>query len=425
VKYDARAKAEVVVDPPTLVAKTLRERKGRRFPILAGVINAPTLRADGSPLETPGFDEATGLIFDPRGVEFPLIQWKPTRDHARAALTTLEDVIKDFPFFAEVDRSVALSAQLTSLVRRSLPSAPMHAVSATVAGSGKGKLVDIASVLATGEKAPVVAAGKSEEELEKRLGALLLAGATIIAIDNIEAPLGGELLCQTLTQERVQPRILGKSHAPETSTGASIFATGNGLVLVGDLTRRSLLSRLDAQCERPELRIFDRDPVEYTKANRPALVAAALTVLHAYNVAGRPGKPAALGSFEAWSDLVRGALTWLGCADPAESLETVRQSDPVRACLATIMAQWKAVFRFDRVTVAQVIDRAIEMRDAVFIHPELRDALLKVAGQGGALNSRVLGNWLATHKGRILGGLRFEQPGSRQGVALWQLATVE
>ena len=334
-------------------------------------------------------------------------------------------MIKDFPFVSKADRAVALSAMVTAPVRRSLPSAPMHASTATVAGSGKSKLVDIASVISTGEKAPVVAAGKTEEELEKKLGSLLLVGSPIIAIDNIETPLGGELLCQILTQERVRPRILGKSHAPETSTGAGVFATGNGLVLVGDLTRRSLLSRLDAKCEFPELRTFDCDPVAHAKAHRPALVVAAITILHAYNCAGRPDKPTPLGSFEAWSDLVRGALIWLGCADPIESMETVRESDPLRASLATVIAQWKAVVGFDRVTVAQVIGRAIEMHDGAFVRPELRDALLKVAGAGGEVNSRMLGNWLAKYKDRIVGGLRFEQPGTRDGVAVWQLAEAD
>ena len=38
-------------------------------------------------------------------------------------------------------------------------------------------------------------------------------------------------------------------------------ATGNNLVLVGDMTRRALLCRLDPERERPELRRFDSDPV--------------------------------------------------------------------------------------------------------------------------------------------------------------------
>jgi putative DNA primase/helicase len=431
IKFDKRENADVVADPPLWIVKTLRERKGKlRFPVLTGVINAPTLREDAAILDAPGYDLATGLLFDPQGVEFPFLPDRPTRNDATAALALLRDLIGTFPFVGEVDRAVALSAILTALVRRSLPSAPLHAFSSPVAGSGKSKLVDIASVIATGREAGVIAQGKSKEEFEKRLGAVLLAGDPIIAIDNCEAPLGGVLLCQCLSQRTVQPRILGQSRAPETSTGAFIAATGNNLLMVGDLTRRAIMGRLDAKHERPETRLFARDPVAYAKGNRPALVAAALTILHAYNVAGRPGKPPPLGSFEAWSDLIRGALLWLGSADPVDSMESVRASDPIRARLAAVMSQWQAVVGSHPVTVAEVISRATERRTvgagaSEFAHPDLREALLIVACHDGAINSGRLGKWLSANKDKIEAGLRFRQAGTRQGFMLWELSSHE
>ena len=289
VRYDARARAEVPVDPPASIARTLRQRVGRlKLPILTGIINAPTLRADGSILSMPGYDQATGLLFDPQGVEFPAVPDRPSRDDALAALAALEDLISTFPFVGDVDRSVALSAMLTAPVRRSLSAAPLHASTAPVAGSGKSILVDLASIIATGKEAPVTAQGAKEEEFEKRLGALLMTGDPIIAIDNCSKPLGGDLLCQVLTQLTVKPRILGKSESPTCSTGAFVAANGNNLVLAGDVTRRAILCRLDPKCELPETRIFDRDPVAVAKAERPRLVAAVLTILRAFHVAGRP-----------------------------------------------------------------------------------------------------------------------------------------
>ena len=158
--------------------------------------------------DSPGYDRATGLLYDPQGVEFPRIADRPTRDEARAAMALLDDLISTFPFVSKIDRSVALSAILTALVRRSLPTAPMHAYTAPVAGSGKSMLVDIASIVATGHEAPVLGPGQDEGELEKRLGAVLLAGDAIVTLDNCERPLGGELLCKMLSQTRVKPRNL-------------------------------------------------------------------------------------------------------------------------------------------------------------------------------------------------------------------------
>jgi putative DNA primase/helicase len=177
VRFDARASEDVTVNPPLWVAKTLRDRVGRlRFDILTGVVNAPTMRADGSILAEPGYDDATGLLFDPLDIEFPTIADRPTQAEAHASLAILDDLIATFPFVGNVDRAVALSAILTALVRRSLPTAPMHAFRSPVAGSGKSTLVDIASAISTGHEAGVIAQGKSDEETEKRLGSALLAG---------------------------------------------------------------------------------------------------------------------------------------------------------------------------------------------------------------------------------------------------------
>lgn len=327
-KFDKRPKAWVVADPPILIAKALKELGKFRLPILHGVITAPTMRADGSILSVPGYDAATGLLFDARGIQFPTILERPTRIEAEKAFATLGALIKGFPFVNPHDWSVALSAILTASVRRCLPTAPLHAFSAPVAGTGKGKLVDIACVIATGFKAAPLNGGIGEEEMEKRLAAKLMTGEPFIAIDNCTRPLGGELLCSMLTQEKVSPRILGESKAPPISTGAFNTANGNGLIIKGDLTRRTLRSRIDAKIEQPETRAFAFDPVEKAMKNRPALVVAALTVLRAYHVAGRPEKPLPLGSFEAWSDLVRGALMWLGAADPVEIDERTAQERP-------------------------------------------------------------------------------------------------
>lgn len=205
--------------------------------MLTGIINCPTLRADGSILDLPGYDAQTGLLFDPQEVRFSALPRDPDRDMALRALAYLKDLISTFPFVAEGDRAVALSAILTALVRRSLPTAPLHGFNAPTAGTGKSMLVDLASLIATARPAPVIAQGKSEEEMEKRLGAALIAGDVLIAIDNCEEPLGGELLCQTMTQTSLKVRILGKSVNAEVPSNAAIFATGNNLTFEGDMRR--------------------------------------------------------------------------------------------------------------------------------------------------------------------------------------------
>jgi hypothetical protein len=117
-----------------------------------------------------------------------------------------------------------------------MATAPLHAFTAPSAGTGKSLLVDIASVLATGRLMPVISQGRTEEELEKRLGAALLAGDPAISLDNCEHVLQSAFLCQALSQQILNIRLLGLSRVVETPVSATILATGNNLTIGGDLT---------------------------------------------------------------------------------------------------------------------------------------------------------------------------------------------
>ena len=322
-----------------------------------------------------------------------------------------------------------LSAILTACVRQGLPTAPMHGFSAPTAGSGKGKLVDIPSVIATGREAGVIPQCASEEEMEKRIDAELLEGAGAIAIDNCTHPIDGNKLCSMLTQSTVSIRPLGGSKRVTVPTSVFLSCTGNNLVVQGDMTRRVVVARLDAGVERPELREFDFEPVAKAKAERVRYVVAALTIMRAYKAAGSPPMSKPLGSFEKWSRLVRDALLWLGCGDPVATMEAARGLDPKLSELAEVLAHWKTALGTDRITVRRIIEKATrQVADSYgntsreFEHPDFREALMAVAGQGGVINGRRLGKWLLAQAGRIVGGLSIEQGGlEHNNLASWRV----
>ena len=428
-KHDARARGFVPTSAPMQVAETLRQRTGLwNVPVLAGVLNAPTLREDGSILAADGYDRHSGLLLDLRGAAFPEVAEYPTHDDADQAVQTLKELLDGFPFVGNAERAVALSAILTAVVRRSLSTAPLHAFSAPAAGSGKSLLVDIASMIATGRPAGVIAQGATEEELEKRLGAQLLAGDQIIAIDNADEPLGGQVLCQMLTQRAVRVRVLGRSEAPEMPSNALVCATGNNLVLTGDMTRRALLCRIDPKEERPELREFAVDPVQLVRADRGRYVHAALTLLRAFHVAGRPRQSRPLGSFEGWSLWVRDALIWAGEHDPADTIAEARAGDPKLEELTEVLRHWREHIGLDiEVTVRAAIDRATAPETGAFgvqgfRYPEFREAMLRIAGKGGAVNGMRLGKWLGANKGRIAGDVSIQPGKLLDGSATWKVA---
>jgi putative DNA primase/helicase len=289
---------------------------------------------------------------------------------------------------------------VTAVLRGALSVAPLHAFRAHTAGTG-----DVAATIATGRLCPVIAAGKTEEETEKRLGALLRDGVPVVSLDNVSGELGGDALAQMTERPLVRVRILGKSEAPEFECKAAIFATGNNLVLVGDMVRRAVVCTLDARVERPELREFNFDPIDRVLQNRGAYVAACLTIARAYRVSGAPKVCRPLGSYGEWSDIARAPLIWLNEADPVASMEIAREEDPELAAIRELFAQLPHHFGEREWTTAELIQIACERSyGREFIRPELRELLLRVAGEGGAVSGKRLGKFLSKIGGRVVGG---------------------
>jgi putative DNA primase/helicase len=416
-RRDMRSGKFVRIDPPRSVAATILSRDGEwTLQQLAGIITTPTMRPDGSILDKPGYDKATKLLLlNPPQTK---IDDKPTREDALAALDLLKKLLVEFPFADGGSRSVALSGIITPIVRGAMPVAPLHAMRAPAPGSGKSYLVDIFSAAAQGDRCPVMAAGRTEEETEKRLGAALLAGQPIISIDNLNGELGGDALCQLIERPRVAVRILGKSELVKIDVRTTVFATGNNMQPTGDVVRRVIMSTLDANLERPELRTFSGDPLKTVLGNRGAYISAVLTIVKAWLLSGE--KPLApLASFEAWSNTVRSALVWLGEEDPIATMETAREEDTELSMLRTLVAAWCDEIKEPKTTGE--LKAIAEKRDVVsdgeafskyergdFVHPELHQALLDVAGRGGEIDTKRLGQYLKRNQHRIVDGIKIK-----------------
>lgn len=432
-KFDARSEKWKPTDAPKAVVDTYLARVGRwNCPALTGIIESPTLRPDGSILDKPGYDPKTGLIFDPGATSFEPIPENPTLEDARSAVQVLREVIKDFPFVAEHDEAVVLAAIPTALVRKSLRSAPLFGFSAPVMASGKSLLADSVALIATGRRAPAWTYTGDPDEERKHITSALLAGDPVACIDNVSAPLDSDRMCSVLTQETIRDRLLGSMKEVTLSTACLWMATGNNLEIRGDLSTRALVCKLDAKQESPEEREFQVNLLEWIPANRASLVTAALTILRAYHVAGRPKQPIKqFGRFETWSEWVRSAMVWAGVVDPCKARIQVAAADPARQQLTALLTAWYDAFKDQSVTTAEVIKAARvtvtagEETYATQGGEALRQALLTVAGHGDTINPRIFGRYLAKHHGRIMNGHTLEEAGTFGNAQKWQVQRVE
>ncbi|WP_196260226.1 bifunctional DNA primase/polymerase [Pelagibacterium limicola] len=403
----------VPIDPPSEAATAYLARVGNwRLRFLKGVIQAPTLRPDGSVLQDKGYDPDTGLLYDPGRTEFARIPDNPTKEEARAALEVLKRPFREVRFGGEPHRSVALAAVMTALVRRMFPSAPLIALDAPTAGSGKSLLSEIVCIIATGHKPAMMSQGKSDEENEKRLSSVLMAGDPVIVIDNCDRPIEGDFLCTMLTQEKVRPRILGRSEVANVPTGSLVIATGNNIELAGDITRRTLFCRIDTGEERPDKIEYSFDAIAETTETRPQLVVAALTILRAYIVAGRPKPLKKIGGFEQWG-LIREALVWLDQPDPELTRELVMADDPHKALLVDFLRLWRDVFQDRQLSLSEVghiaSDEGHEGAQAI-----INELIANTNGR--VFNTRSAGKFLRKHMGRVAGGMILKAETDSSGI---------
>lgn len=319
--------------PPEWVAKQVMARLAWPFPLLAGVIETPTLRPDGTVLDKPGYDVDTGLLYKPNADygSVPAL----TRAEVPTLIQALLDPVCDFPFVHDTDRAAYVAAILSIVGRHAVPGpVPAFPVIAPVPGAGKGLLTRIMALIGAGREPAVMTVPGDDIEFRKRLLVLAIAGTSVVVLDNVSGTIGSDQLAAALTATEFTDRLLGVSRLVTAPLTAIWFVTGNNVRFGRTLGRRMVPITLDPENEHPEDRTGFRYPdvVGRVKAQRPALVIAALALLHNYVIAGRPPhKESKMGSFEHWDDLIRGAVIWADLADPAAVKDATKGRGRVRA----------------------------------------------------------------------------------------------
>jgi putative DNA primase/helicase len=378
--------------------------------------------------ETPGYDSQTGYVLIPE-IEFPPVPASPTLTDAIDALAELCEPFEEFPFKGEADRMVPVAAVLTLLARPALGDVPAFLTDANTAGAGKTLATDAVSIIATGRPAAKMTWTDDPAELEKVLASFALAGVPVVAFDNVTGAFGGAALDKVLTSGgRVQLRVLGRSETPMLNWRATVFATGNNLVVTGDTVRRVLKPRVESADERPEDRAdWKHNPLrQWVANNRARLVTAGLTVLRAWHVAGRPRCGCKTwGSFEEWAAMIPPAISYAGGADPMGCrLSELNEEAPDKAALRTVLEMWPKLAPTG-ITIKTAIgilypedNRGHEPNDGF---AALREALEVLAPTmtGKPPSTKRLGEAFHSLRGKVIGGNKLGSKLDRNGVKVW------
>ncbi len=437
---------DVHAHPPNwLVRETASRGRWPAVRHLESIVEAPIIRHDGSVFAAPGYDFASGVLYEPDqssvgdGSSIPPIPINPTKTEIQAAVVALLEVVRDFPFATPAHQSAWLAAVLTPFARFAFRGpAPLFLIDANVRGAGKSLLCDLVGLIVSGREMARMVNTKADDEMRKRITAIAIAGDPLVLIDNVSDSLGSPGLDAALTSSTWSDRILGKSeNTVPMPLCATWYATGNNVVLKSDLARRVCHIRLESPEENPEERTaFAHNNIRgYVFKNRPQLIAAALTILRGYTavIDGKPENRVSLaswGSFEGWSDLVRGAIVYAGSADPGETRLQVREeSDSEGQSLRSFMWAWEKLDENNSgMTISEAIKRIDEFSEHGFNDVNLiRNAFIEFAfsKDGKSISARSVGMKLHHFKGRYIAGKCFTRKTSDQNSIVWTISSFE
>lgn len=401
------------------------------FRNLKSVVTAPFIRHTGEVVQTPGYDPHTGiLLFKQADEAWPWVAQFPTVQDALAALRVLMKPISLFPYETPNDRAVALAAMLTAVARDDLETAPGFYFDAPQASSGKSLLARTLAAIRGGFPGTLTQS-RDPEELRKRLLALLRQGQQTILLDNLSGVFQSEVFDGFITAPNFSDRVLGCTAVATYPTNVLFLMTGNNMSLGGDTWRRVLTCRLNAKMADPEKRSFPFHPVRYVERNRPALVAAALTILRACVCAGSPaGRSWKVGSFEDWDKLVARAAEWViklsgddAFGDPLACIAEQKQQAPEVTRLDEVLDAIQVVFGNEPWTVADLVAKAgTDARFPTSLMSVLRS--LPRCLKGHDLDRQALGQWLSAQRDRCHSTkhIALKRCGDYQGSACWSVS---
>jgi hypothetical protein len=396
---------------------------------LEAVVESPVLREDGSVLCTPGYDPASALLYEPACV-FPAVPVSPGLSEAKDAADLLLDLVSDFPFVSKDHQAAYLASLLTPFARFAVTGpCPLFAFDANCPGAGKSMLADLIATISTGRRMSRSPQSDSDEETKKMITSVLLAGDRLMLVDNVNHPLGGAALDAVLTARVWKDRVLGRSQTTGDLPALTVwYATGNNLTFKGDTVRRVVPCRLEAKQERPEERTGFRHPrlLEHAQSDRPRLVVAALTVLRAYFVAGKPKAGLTeFGSFESWSDTVREPVAWLLQVDPCATRTELREADPQTAQMTAVIEGLSELPGSGvGISTAEIL-RALQDPNNGAKFGRLRDALMEWSGNKDLPGTVIVGKKLRQLRGRVVGHKRLEVHKNRDNYCFWKVTEVE
>jgi len=387
-----------------------------KFPILENIVRVPIFAKDGTLQVEAGYSEKTRSYYaPPAGLSIPEVPKNPTKsDIEKAKYWILDELLVDFPFSSDADKSHAIALLLLPFCRSMIDGlTPLHFIEASGQGSGKGLLAKVLLSISCDSNVGIIPPPRDDEEIRKAITARLIEGRAAVLIDNVTR-LDSPVLSAALTADIWDDRLLGKNKTIRLPINWIWAATGNNAIVSTDIARRSVRIRLTPEEEKPWLRqdFKHESLITWAKKMRSHLIWACLTLIQSWISAGRPqANVAPLGSFEEWTKVMGGILEhaeiqgFLG-----NIIEFYNTADTESGMWREFVNSWWDTFKDEKVKISDIFPIA-EKIDGFDLGKGATERAQKTA----------LGMKLKKMRDRIFDDKKICMAGTYNNATLWKL----
>lgn len=401
------------------------------LPELHGVTLVPLIKPNTDILCSEGYDRETGWWGNLKPMTYGVSTAEEHVAYARKLI--LDELLGDFCWASDGDKAHAVAAVLTGVSRLLFTyPLPMWVINATNPGSGKGTLASAVGELWGGANMRPFAG--DDAEIRKTILPALTSSQPVVIFDNVEGILGGPSLAGLLTAPTWTDRILGSSRQATADNNKLWVATGNGIQLGNDISRRTFWSTLTPTIDpttRARTEFRHPDLVAWVKENRALLEWATVVLVKDWAEAGMKPGSVTLESYESWSQMMGGVLAHHGVAGfldgsgPVKGMTVSAMNlDKDSEELMEMVAVLYGTFGTDDFSAGDVADQITDRMNSMLMKtlPSKVYDKWKSGGDGGLRKS--IGWWLRWSDGRFCGegnGRLVKTTGSRDRKHLYKV----
>lgn len=361
----------------------------------------PVLRADGRIELLP-----TGYDPDSRTLTIANVDHPDDMPHDEATVV-IEDLLSEFRFTDQRSKAVAVAGLVGTYAAQVVPDKslrPCFILIGNAEGCGKTLCVLCMTIPVLGD-APTGCKADEDSEIRKLLLTAVREARPVIFFDNVKGHLSSESLEAFLSAPTWSDRKLGVNESVTGQNLSSVFITGNGITISGDMRRRSLFIELHLDVERAEDLQFRR-PLDLPTlvAMRPRLLAALWSLVRHWDSQGRPAPSRSHSAFPSWANVIGGIVEAAGWECPLATAQIAATADPDgddMRVLAGAMAERREPLAFaDVVTLAkdlELFENVLDFDKDGKLKPSARSTFGRILGR---YDRRLTGNYRVSLEGK-------------------------